>query len=361
MKHKPKKTRPVLFGESAEVGDGTSRVLLLREGLNIFKKGGEIIRLWFDSKSFDSIMEETRLRRVDIPCDYEHQSEAPPQSRPNGPVPSAGWIDYKAGLEWEKGVGLFATVKWTDKALEMIRSGEYRYYSPALNFDPDSGRVTAITSLALTNRPATLNQKAIAADANGDVNMNPEILAALGLEADADDAAILAAIEALKKAAEAGMADKQAAEEKAAADAAAKAAASAAAMSAKGEADETKKQVAELTAKLNASDERWRKRDEDDFIAEGMKAGKIVAANEAMFRTTFKASGADEARKLLASAPPVVNMNRVTGGGSGNATSSDRFATMSTDEERNARYLEIDAYAKQKNIPFAQAVNECPV
>lgn len=82
--------------------------------------------------------------------DYEHQSL---RSADNGqPAPAGGWF---RAMEWREGEGLFATdVEWTDKARDMIQSGEYRYLSPVLAYDRDTGAVTKIVSAALTNTPA---------------------------------------------------------------------------------------------------------------------------------------------------------------------------------------------------------------
>ena len=82
--------------------------------------------------------------------DYEHQSL---KSTVNGqPAPAAGWFKT---MEWREGEGLFATdVEWTDKAAQMIQSGEYRYLSPVLAYDSETGAVTKIVSAALTNTPA---------------------------------------------------------------------------------------------------------------------------------------------------------------------------------------------------------------
>jgi phage I-like protein len=82
--------------------------------------------------------------------DYEHQSLS---ATKNGqPAPAAGWFKT---LEWREGQGLFATdVEWTDKARQMIQSGEYRYLSPVIDYDKSTGTVLRLISAALTNTPA---------------------------------------------------------------------------------------------------------------------------------------------------------------------------------------------------------------
>ncbi|MFS4551372.1 phage protease [Comamonas resistens] len=91
--------------------------------------------------------------------DYEHQTL---KKSDNGQIaPAAGWFK---GLEWREGKGLFMTqIEWTDRARQMIASREYRYLSPTFHFDPITGDVTALHSVALTNDPALLGLVDLAA------------------------------------------------------------------------------------------------------------------------------------------------------------------------------------------------------
>lgn len=87
---------------------------------------------------------------TDYMIDYEHQSL---NSVQNGkPSPAAGWFKR---LEWREGDGLYmADITWTDGARAMIAAMEYRHISPVFSFDPNSGVVTRIISVAMTNTPA---------------------------------------------------------------------------------------------------------------------------------------------------------------------------------------------------------------
>lgn len=88
--------------------------------------------------------------KVKTVIDYEHQSLRADDSVQ--PAPAAGW--FKA-MEWREGQGLFATdVEWSDKARQMIQSGEYRYLSPVIAYDQTTGVVGKLISAALTNNPA---------------------------------------------------------------------------------------------------------------------------------------------------------------------------------------------------------------
>jgi len=86
----------------------------------------------------------------DFVIDYENQTL---QAAKNGqPSPAAGWFKR---LEWREGDGLYALdVRWTPRASAMIISGEYRYVSPVFNFDKNTGAVTKLISVAITNTPA---------------------------------------------------------------------------------------------------------------------------------------------------------------------------------------------------------------
>ena len=54
-------------------------------------------------------------------------------------------------------------IEWTERAREMIASGEYRYLSPVFGFDSQTGAVTYVHSVALTNDPALIGLSDLAA------------------------------------------------------------------------------------------------------------------------------------------------------------------------------------------------------
>src|SRR5438094_613877 len=116
-----------------------------------------------------------------IVIDYEHASEAPEVAL-GGPVPAAGWIHELRVRSSELGVGssgselrnsklrnselrnselrncLTALVEWTKEAFGLIKSGAYRFFSPAIDWnyrDKATGEPqgATLTSGALTNHP----------------------------------------------------------------------------------------------------------------------------------------------------------------------------------------------------------------
>lgn len=125
--------------------------------------------------------------------DYEHNSLY-------GDSRAAGWITR---LVYVAGRGLFGQVEWTPRGAEEIAQKVYRYSSPLFVFDPKSGAVTELLSVALTNNPALgdlgavdlARRAALAAqflttaggvpgNQTGESTMTPEQLAALTAERD---------------------------------------------------------------------------------------------------------------------------------------------------------------------------------
>lgn len=91
-----------------------------------------------------------------IPIDFEHASESDPTegSIPTVGAPAQGWIH---DLKMRDG-NLFGLVSWGSLAREYIKSGQYKFFSPAIRFN-SKDRVTGkpvgarMTSGALTNNP----------------------------------------------------------------------------------------------------------------------------------------------------------------------------------------------------------------
>ncbi len=111
-----------------------------------------------------------------IPIDFEHASEADATEGtiPTMGAPAQGWIRE---LKIEDG-NLWGLVEWGDRAREYIRSGAYKFFSPAIRFgakDRVSGQNIGarMTSGALTNNPFLDGMRPLAArdaaDAAGEV------------------------------------------------------------------------------------------------------------------------------------------------------------------------------------------------
>ena len=130
---------------------GEVRVERAVAGVNFLfeARHAESARRWFEQMG----------RKLAI--DYEHQSFDRYNTRPDGLRPAAGWI----GRLEVRDDGLWACdVTWTDRAKELLRSGEYRYFSPVIYWaDEDYTDVAALGPVALTNDPAMRGVRPLAA------------------------------------------------------------------------------------------------------------------------------------------------------------------------------------------------------
>lgn len=98
-----------------------------------------------------------------VPVDYDHGIEYAAGS--GAPVPAAGWITSIDDSPDQDGI-LWGSVRWTPRAAEMIRAGEYLFISPSLDpsaRDNKTGQACgwALTSAALTNAPVLAGMPAL--------------------------------------------------------------------------------------------------------------------------------------------------------------------------------------------------------
>lgn len=141
-------------------------------------------------------------QRNPLPIDYEHQII---HSLKNGKeAPSAGWMEYF----YFTPQGIFADVRWTDKAADYIKNGEYRYISAVFAYDTD-GYVRKIFHAALTNTPALdgMEEAMVAASVNllqeespMDKNLQAALCALFGLKPDSTETEMTAKVTALSAA-----------------------------------------------------------------------------------------------------------------------------------------------------------------
>ncbi|MFV0333072.1 MAG: phage protease, partial [Tropicimonas sp.] len=103
-------------------------------------------------------------------------------------MPAAGWIKELIA----KPDGIWSRVEWTDRARQLITAREYRYLSPALLLAKGSNAVMRIKGAGLVHNPA-LELTALAREEESATPALARIAEALGLDADADEVAILSA------------------------------------------------------------------------------------------------------------------------------------------------------------------------
>lgn len=173
--------------------DPPTELVLFEAGINPTTKGD----LLFD----DEAAKRTRAAYEDkgqdkLPWDYDHGMMSFVPSAETGKA--AGWWTP----EWRDGSMVAADIEWTPAADKGIRDKEWLYYSPAVELlpsgleDGDPMRVVRVVNAAITNLPATKNQKPMVASETmpGDTGatnedrrdiMSTELLKLLGAETEA--------------------------------------------------------------------------------------------------------------------------------------------------------------------------------
>lgn len=171
-------------------GDVPTTLELLPPGAVIVGSDG---RSWNNSDP-DAIVAAMNAMPSDLVIDYNHGAEL---KAPKGEeAPAAGWLhNYRVG----DGGRILADVKrWTERALNAIKAGEYRYLSPAIKFDPQTLQITRIQSVGLVNKP-NLNIPALnSQQTETEEHMLKKLLAKLGLAETATEAEALNALTELQ-------------------------------------------------------------------------------------------------------------------------------------------------------------------
>jgi phage I-like protein len=96
--------------------------------------------------------------KTPVVIDYDHQTLY--VAMHGQKAPAAGWIN---SARWVDGAGLFAEVEWTAAAAQDIEKREYRYISPVISYEEETGRVVAVELAALVNFPALTGMHAAVA------------------------------------------------------------------------------------------------------------------------------------------------------------------------------------------------------
>jgi len=112
-----------------------------------------------DAQAARNVIASFSRDELDRVVDYDHQTIDPRARGRDGLAPAAGWISR---LRWDPARGLVAAVTWTERGEQLVASGRYRFCSPVFNRDRN-GRVSELCSVGLTNSPAILDSRPIAA------------------------------------------------------------------------------------------------------------------------------------------------------------------------------------------------------
>lgn len=143
------------------VGWGSSppyEIRLFGAGVTATKKGDFL----FDELAAESVLAKFADSGMDrLPFDYAHG-----MLRPGVPEAhkAAGWFvpSVRDGELWA------TDIQWTEAAAAAIEAREFRFFSPAFNFDPETRRILELLNVALTNIPATKNQRPLVLDSECD-------------------------------------------------------------------------------------------------------------------------------------------------------------------------------------------------
>jgi phage I-like protein len=110
----------------------------------------------FDQAAAQLVLAAYADQGNELCCDYEHGMAEAAEAMPR---PAACWFSLELRDD-----GLYATgCKWTPRAAKLLADGEYRYFSPWMEFDAETGRILRLLNLALTNIPATKSMQPLVA------------------------------------------------------------------------------------------------------------------------------------------------------------------------------------------------------
>jgi phage I-like protein len=109
------------------------------------------------------VIENFQKHGADIPIDYEHTSALDPGEKGIKAI-AAGWIKK---LSWVPNEGLYGDVEWTTQGKIEVESKQYKYISPVIIHDKKTHAIEKLHSVALTNKPRTINQRELLAASLG--------------------------------------------------------------------------------------------------------------------------------------------------------------------------------------------------
>lgn len=181
-------------------GAAPSKILLLNDGALQWSGMEDWL---MNAEMASAVIAAFEKHGTDLPIDYEHASANDPGEKGIKAI-AAGWI---TGLTWVDGEGLYGDVEWTVQGKSEVETKQYKYISPVIIHDKKTHAIEKLHSVALTNKPRTMNQRELLAASLGvflekDVAMDLKALKAALLAAGvkladdaADDAVLSAACE----------------------------------------------------------------------------------------------------------------------------------------------------------------------
>jgi phage I-like protein len=156
-------------------------------------------RFVFDAESLRLVREQLSAKGTPFVLDWHHASVQVEEGTRDR-APAAAFI---TDIVVDDGFVYGVIGEWTAQGAQDVMSGAYQYTSSVFYFT-DDGHIVGYHSHGLTNRPGTHDQRRIGLEAEErDVNMK-DLIAFLGLAADATNEEVTAALEGMRQRAELG-------------------------------------------------------------------------------------------------------------------------------------------------------------
>lgn len=130
-----------------------------------------------------------------VQVDENHATQlAAPQGQA---APAFGWVDDYAA---DDAGAISGRVQWNERGMNAVRGRDYRYLSPVIEFEPATGEIVGVKSVALTNNPNFPSLALNAAQAGISTETEPmsaALIALLKLPAAATETDLVASVQGL--------------------------------------------------------------------------------------------------------------------------------------------------------------------
>jgi phage I-like protein len=141
----------------------------------------------------EQVIAAFKQRGHPLPIDVEHATHV---RAPQGlDAPAYGWvreIELRDGALWGR-------VEWNEQGAAWVTSKAYKFLSVGYSVEDDTGEITQLLSVGLTNTPGfKMPELAKMGDTQENDTMDKAVLDALGLSSDATAATVVAKIKDLK-------------------------------------------------------------------------------------------------------------------------------------------------------------------
>lgn len=147
----------------------------------------------YEARDLTALMAASLPEGDKLVLDENHSTDL---AAPRGDsAPARGWIVELA----KRADGIWGRVEWTAAGRMLMKEKAYRGVSPVIAHR-ENGEILAIRRASLTNTPNFTGLQSLHQEEDVVMNFRDELIKALGLDSDATDEAILAAIAKMKEA-----------------------------------------------------------------------------------------------------------------------------------------------------------------